>query len=80
MPDGTRAWLRIEDGYVQHQQPFWCELPQELTVGDDHSPDWEEEVTPKQLVPRPPKYRLRNRDVAAQEFCNRNADHTDMNQ
>eukprot|EP00971_Amphidinium_carterae_P159002 3152555-Amphidinium_carterae.1 len=31
MPDGSRAWLCIEDGYVQHQQPFWCELPQELT-------------------------------------------------
>eukprot|EP00971_Amphidinium_carterae_P047562 936707-Amphidinium_carterae.1 len=40
----------------------------------------EEEVIPKQLVPRQPKYRLRNMDVAAQEFGNRDADHTDRKQ
>eukprot|EP00971_Amphidinium_carterae_P062687 1240849-Amphidinium_carterae.1 len=27
LPDGNRAWMRVDDGFVQHQQPFWCEIP-----------------------------------------------------
>eukprot|EP00971_Amphidinium_carterae_P224046 4445921-Amphidinium_carterae.1 len=33
MPNGERSWLRLDDGFVQHQQPFWCEIPHDLHVG-----------------------------------------------
>eukprot|EP00971_Amphidinium_carterae_P273894 5435987-Amphidinium_carterae.1 len=27
LPSGTRAGMRVDDGFVQHQQPFWCKIP-----------------------------------------------------
>eukprot|EP00971_Amphidinium_carterae_P153284 3038754-Amphidinium_carterae.1 len=80
MPDGGPSWLRIEDGFVQHNHPFWSEIPHNLPLGEDLSPDWEEEeVIPRQPVPRQPKYKLRSRDVFAKEWDNRDANHTHGN-
>eukprot|EP00971_Amphidinium_carterae_P306671 6094581-Amphidinium_carterae.1 len=69
--------MRVDDGFVQHQQPYWCEIPEDLPVEPDLTPNCEEEL-PARPVPRlpqppgllppglaPPKYRLRHRDVYA---------------
>eukprot|EP00971_Amphidinium_carterae_P183084 3632970-Amphidinium_carterae.1 len=67
--------MRVDDGFVQHQQPYWCEIPEELPVDEDLTPNWEEELParpvprvlpqPRPGLPGPPKYRLRRRDVYA---------------
>eukprot|EP00971_Amphidinium_carterae_P303040 6021463-Amphidinium_carterae.1 len=46
-----RAWMRVDDGFVQHQQPFCCEIPVDLPVEPDLTPNWEEEL-PARPVPR----------------------------
>eukprot|EP00971_Amphidinium_carterae_P140750 2789154-Amphidinium_carterae.5 len=79
LPTGERAWMRIDDGFVQHQRPFWCEIPHDLPVDADLTPTWEEDVPvsgPLKLLgsvaPAPPiKYRLRNRDVAARHWLSK---------
>eukprot|EP00971_Amphidinium_carterae_P165230 3275283-Amphidinium_carterae.2 len=52
LPSGTRAWMRVDDGFVQHQQLYWCEIPEDLPVEEDLTPNWEEEL-PARPVPRP---------------------------
>eukprot|EP00971_Amphidinium_carterae_P181521 3601302-Amphidinium_carterae.2 len=64
LPTGDRAWMRVDDGFVQHQQPYWREIPQDMPVDADLTPNWEEEV-PRPVMPRPPKYKLRSRDAHA---------------
>eukprot|EP00971_Amphidinium_carterae_P298189 5925283-Amphidinium_carterae.2 len=49
---GDRAWMRVDDGSVLHQQPYWFKSPQDL------SPNWEEVPVPRPVMPRPPKHKI----------------------
>eukprot|EP00971_Amphidinium_carterae_P341732 6480698-Amphidinium_carterae.2 len=67
MPYGERTWLRLDDAFVQHQKPYWREIPQDLPDADI-SPNWEEEVQ----VPRPAMPEVHARECSGNWDTDRN--------